>query len=291
MSRRSGSSHGLGMYWLRPARLIASTTASRPACPVSRIFVVRGTAPVDLLEQLDALHAGHDLVGDHDRDRLAVPLQLVDQLERLARVLARPRCRTRRRSAPPSCWRSAARMPSSSSTQTMCSRMAVMPAGSRAVLCRGALGRFGHRPGRRDRGLHRRSGAGGGPSTGRRTSKRVQPGSLSTRIVPPCFSTIRAQMLRAEPGALALGLGREERLEDPGSDVSRDPGPVLDRRLITSLPSDLVSIKISPRPSSACTALWIRFVHTWFSSPTYAVIGGSVPYDRFTLTPFSPYFN
>ena len=30
-----------------------------------------------------------------------------------------------------------------------------------------------------------------GPSIGMRTSKRVQPGSLFTRIVPPCFSTIR----------------------------------------------------------------------------------------------------
>ena len=44
-------------------------------------------APVDLLEQLDALHARHDLVGDHDRELLAVLLQIVDQLERLARVL------------------------------------------------------------------------------------------------------------------------------------------------------------------------------------------------------------
>jgi hypothetical protein len=30
------------MYWLRWARLIASTTASRPAWPVRRIFVVEG---------------------------------------------------------------------------------------------------------------------------------------------------------------------------------------------------------------------------------------------------------
>ena len=44
-------------------------------------------APVDLLEQLDALHARHDLVGDDDRDLLAVLLEIVDQLERLARVL------------------------------------------------------------------------------------------------------------------------------------------------------------------------------------------------------------
>ena len=87
MSRRSGSSHGLGMYWLRPARLIASTTASRPAWPVSRIFTVLRAAPVDLLEQLDALHARHDLIGDHHRELLAVVLQIVDQLERLARVL------------------------------------------------------------------------------------------------------------------------------------------------------------------------------------------------------------
>jgi hypothetical protein len=36
----------------------------------------------------------------------------------------------------------------------------------------------------------------------------------------------------------------------------------------------LVSIKISPRPSMACIALWMRLVHTWLSSPTYAEIGG-----------------
>ena len=41
---------------------------------MSRIFVVAGEPAVDDLEQLDALHAGHDLVGDHERDRLAVAL-------------------------------------------------------------------------------------------------------------------------------------------------------------------------------------------------------------------------
>jgi hypothetical protein len=44
-------------------------------------------ALVDLFQQLDALHARHDLVGDHHRQLLAVLLQIVDQLQRLARVL------------------------------------------------------------------------------------------------------------------------------------------------------------------------------------------------------------
>jgi hypothetical protein len=43
---------------------------------------------VNFLEQLDALHARHDLIGDDDRERLAVALELVHQLER---VLARLR--------------------------------------------------------------------------------------------------------------------------------------------------------------------------------------------------------
>ena len=30
----------------------------------------------------------------------------------------------------------------------------------------------------------------------------------------------------------------------------------------------------------ACIALWMRLVHTWFSSPTYAEIGGNAPNDR-----------
>ncbi len=44
-------------------------------------------ATVDLLEQLDALHPRHDLIGDHHRDLLAVLLQIFDELQRLARVL------------------------------------------------------------------------------------------------------------------------------------------------------------------------------------------------------------
>ena len=44
-------------------------------------------APVDLLEQLDPLHPRHDLVGDHDRQLLAVLLQILHQVQRLARVL------------------------------------------------------------------------------------------------------------------------------------------------------------------------------------------------------------
>jgi hypothetical protein len=41
-------------------------------------------AAIDQLEQIDALHAGHDLVGDHHRHRLAVALELVEQLEGVA---------------------------------------------------------------------------------------------------------------------------------------------------------------------------------------------------------------
>ena len=42
-----------------------------------------GVAAVHLLEELDALHARHDLVGDHHRHVLGVLLELLDQLERL----------------------------------------------------------------------------------------------------------------------------------------------------------------------------------------------------------------
>src|SRR6185503_13711633 len=39
----------------------------------------RGQPAVDDLEELDSFHAGHDLVGDHDGDRLALAGELVEQ--------------------------------------------------------------------------------------------------------------------------------------------------------------------------------------------------------------------
>ena len=45
-------------------------------------------------------------------------------------------------------------------------------------------------------------------------------------------------------------------------------------------------IRSVPVPFIASTALSIRFVHTWFSSPAYASIRGtSAPYDRITSIP------
>jgi len=38
-----------------------------------------------------------------------------------------------------------------------------------------------------------------GPSIGSLTSNRVRPGWLSTLILPPCFSTMRAEIDRPRP--------------------------------------------------------------------------------------------
>src|SRR6185437_9920417 len=228
---------------------------------------------VDLLEQLDAFHAGHDLVGDHHRHLLAVVLEILDEVERLARVLgdrdvalaaeARRELLAQRREDP----------------LLVVDADDVLAQGGRRVHALPLLEPGpGAGPGTSNIGQAPTaasltgSGDGGGPSTGRRTSNRVRPGLLSTRIVPPCFSTMRAQMLRPRPvpSPFALVVKKGSKMRSAASGGM--PGPLSSIATITSRFSDLVSITISPRPSMACIALWIKFVHTWFNSPTYAVI-------------------
>src|SRR5450631_3766642 len=239
----------------------------------------------DRVEQLDALHTGHDLIGDHHRDLLAVLLQIFDELERLAGVLGDGDVAL------------VAEAGGELLAQGREDPLLVVDAdnvlandGTRRGQARSLLesDHDGQAP---TAASFTGSGAGAGPSTGRRTSNRVRPGLLSTRIVPPCFSTMRAQMLRPRPVPSPFALVVKNGSKIRPATSAEIPGPVSSIATITSRFSALVSIRISPRPSMACIALWIRFVHTWFSSPTYADIAGNDPNDLFTLTPFSPYFN
>ena len=97
---------------------------------------------------------------------------------------------------------------------------------------------------------------------GSRTSKRVRPGWLSTWIVPPCFSTMRAQMLSPKPvpSPFAFVVKNGSKMRSAAS--TGMPGPLSSIATITSRSWTLVSIRMSPRPSMACIALWIKFVQT-----------------------------
>ena len=128
-----------------------------------------------------------------------------------------------------SCWRSAARIPSSSSTQTMCSRSAVPGGFTRRSFAPGIAAR-GHRPGTRPTASFTGSGAGGGPSIGRRTSNRVRPGLAVDADRPAVLLHDARADAETETGPLALRLGGEERLEDARRDVGRDARTrILDR--------------------------------------------------------------
>jgi len=78
-----------------------------------------------------------------------------------------------------------------------------------------------------------------------------KPGLLSTRMLPPCFSTMRAQMERPRPvpSPFALVVKNGSKIRPATSGVM--PGPVSTIATSTSPSSALVSIKISPRPSMA----------------------------------------
>jgi hypothetical protein len=81
--------------------------------------------------------------------------------------------------------------------------------------------------------------------------------------------------VEAETGALAYVLRRVERLERTGRHLRRHT-----RTGVADLDDDVISV--SPRryleraaPSIASTALSMRLVHTWLSSPAYASIEGT----------------
>ena len=73
--------------------------------------------------------------------------------------------------------------------------------------------------------------------------------------------------VQAQAGALADRLGGEERLEDPSTIVVGDArAGVADLDLDAVVDRDWCGWSACPSPPIACTALSIRFVHTWFSS-------------------------
>ena len=216
----------------------------------------RRAAAVDLLEQLDALHAGHDLIGDHHRERLAVARRARRSARARRRPTARRRSRTRRRSARRAAGAARVRMPSSSSTQMMCSRAASTVTRSRSLATGGPRRpRSPLAPAALDRQPHLEARA---------------PGlRLAARSSPPCFSTIWRTMPSPSPVPSPFGLVVKNGSKIRGSTSAGIPGPSsITRTTATSRRRRAVSITISPRPPSACTALWIRFVHTWFSSST-----------------------
>ena len=132
-----------------------------------------------------------------------------------------------------------------------------------------------------------------GPSIGNLTSKRVRPGRLSTadasrRVSRRCAREIDRPRPVPSPLAFVVKNGSKMRAAHLGLDAR---ARVLDRHLRRHLSPPLSQSEISPRPSMAWIALWMRLVHTWLSSPTYAEIGGKAPNDLLTVTPSSPYFN
>ena len=176
-------------------------------------------APVDLLEQLDALHARHDLVGDHHRQLLAVLLQILHQVQRLARVLgdrdvalaaeARGQLLAQRRE-------DALLVVDAEDVLAECVRAASFAASIDPPL----------------RHVGAPASSAPGPSIGSLTSKRVRPGRLSTRIVPPCFSTMRAEIDRPRPVPSPLALVVKNGSKMRGRHLGLDArARVLDRHL------------------------------------------------------------
>ena len=85
-----------------------------------------------------------------------------------------------------------------------------------------------------------------------------------------------------EPGALADGLGREERVEDTADDVGRDArAGVGDRHHARRRPPSL-SMVMSPGPVMAWAALASRFRNTWSICDRMHSTDGSSPNLRWT---------
>ena len=125
----------------------------------------------------------------------------------------------------------------------------------------------------REREQHPESGrqaaGGSAPSAAAAPWKRVSPGLEVTRRSPPCrLTTIRQETSRPEAGALPDGLGREERLEHPAAQLLGDA-----RAGVGDLHHRAVAVRAGAqgqralRRAIASSALTIRLVHTWLSSP------------------------
>ena len=193
----------------------------------------RGQPAIDDLEQLDALHAGHDLIGDHERDRLALARELVEQRDRfVARargqdlaLVAEPRAELRAQHA------QHALFVVDADDDLFLAHAVTPPAAGPRTRCGRAPTRSASR-----RRASRRSGArcrGRGP-------------------VPSPFGLVvkNGSKIRGSTSA-----GHARTVVDHAHDRPADP-----RRS--------VSIAIVPLPASACCAFEIRFVHTWLSSST-----------------------
>ena len=107
---------------------------------------------------------------------------------------------------------------------------------------------------------------------GSRTRSRARPGLELHSVTSPSPAPVDGQTdaagdVEAEPGALADVLGRVERLERAGDDLGRHPSPVSPTSTMTARRRRRVDRRSVPDPSIASTALSMRLVHTWLSSP------------------------
>jgi hypothetical protein len=68
--------------------------------------------------------------------------------------------------------------------------------------------------------------SGAGPSIGRRTVNRVRPGALSTLILPPWFSMMRAEMLKPNPVPSPFGFVVKKGSKMRGRTSAGIPGPL-----------------------------------------------------------------
>src|SRR6185503_5842408 len=171
----------------------------------------RGEPAIDDLEQLDALHAGHDLIGDHQRDRLAVAGQLVEQRDRLVArarggdlaLVTEPRAELGAQHA-------------QHALLVVDAHDHLAPAGRRYP-------RFGLLSA--GRGHAAGSGRSVVTGMGSRTSNTVRPGSDMHRISPPCLSTIWRAIPRPRPVPSPLGLVVTNGSKIRGSTSGSTPGP------------------------------------------------------------------
>ena len=103
---------------------------------------------------------------------------------------------------------------------------------------------------------------------GSRTRNRVSPGTDTNDRSPWClFTTIRQEISSPSPVPSPTGLVVKNGSNIRSRISGGTPGPVSPNSTNTwsrSIPVRTVSV---PEPFIADTALSIRFVHTWFSSP------------------------
>ena len=128
-----------------------------------------------------------------------------------------------------------------------------------------------------------RDAAPGWPPDERRSAGEPDPEhrlarSESMSIVPPCRSTtIRRAMSRPRPVPWPTSLVVKNGLERAGRRPrAACPGRCRAISTTTASPSARVATRRVPAPSIASTALSMRLVHTWLSSPAYASIARDV---------------